>query len=90
MRQLLFRQDYADHYTETAIEALKPFGSKRFTEIAVVCRKKADRGDYVMDYGPVSITLKRSFDKPRIAGTMIFEREFEFLAQQIKSEMGLA
>jgi hypothetical protein len=90
LKQVLFTQQYSDHYTETAIEPIKVFGSKRYHGAELVCRKLVKKDGYVMDYGPITITCKRLFDAPRIAGSQICIKEFEFAAQQIKKELGIA
>lgn len=89
MRQLLLRGIYSDHYTETAIEPIKVFGSKRIHGVQVVKRKLVEKNGYVMDYGAESITYKRLFERPLRADTEVCRKEFEHAAQEIKKELGI-
>lgn len=89
MKLELYRQNYDQHYTITAIEPFKAQGSKLIQGAWVVCRKLRDFEGYTMDYGIQTATNKRLFDKPRKSGTMICEREFEFACQEIRKELGI-
>lgn len=90
MRQLLMKGIYSDHYTETAIEPIKVFGSKRIHGVQVVKRKLVEKNGYIFDYGAESITCKRLFDRPLRADSEICRKEFEFAAQEIKKGIGIA